>query len=84
MSSFKGFLVYQKAFSLAREIYEIAKTLPREEKYSLTDQIRRSFGLFVLILQRRVEKGYMCLISGRCHRIVMVEMPKLKFGWISP
>ena len=34
--------VYQKAYSLAMEIFNISKTWPREEKYSLTDQIRRS------------------------------------------
>ena len=39
--SFRGLTVYQKAFSLAMDIYEISKTFPKEEKYSLTDQIRR-------------------------------------------
>ena len=40
--SFKGLIVYQKAYKLAMKIFEITKTFPREEKYSLTDQIRRS------------------------------------------
>ena len=31
-----------KAFALAMEIFEISKSFPKEEKYSLTDQIRRS------------------------------------------
>ncbi len=39
---FRELLVYQKAFKVAMEIFEITKTFPREEKYSLTDQIRRS------------------------------------------
>jgi four helix bundle protein len=30
------------AFKQAMEIYEISKSFPKEEKYSLTDQIRRS------------------------------------------
>ena len=34
--------VYQKAFKAAMRIYEITKSFPNEEKYSLTDQIRRS------------------------------------------
>ena len=34
--------VYQAAFSLQQEIFRISKTFPREETYSLTDQIRRS------------------------------------------
>ncbi|MDQ0476830.1 four helix bundle protein [Chryseobacterium sp. MDT2-18] len=38
----KDLVVYQKAFSAAMEIYTISKTFPQEERYSLTDQIRRS------------------------------------------
>jgi four helix bundle protein len=34
--------VYNLAFELAMEIYEISKTFPIDEKYSLTDQIRRA------------------------------------------
>ena len=34
--------VYQLAFQSAMEIFELSKTFPKEEKYSLTDQIRRS------------------------------------------
>ncbi|MCB9211159.1 MAG: four helix bundle protein [Ignavibacteriales bacterium] len=34
--------VYKMSFELAMRIYEISKTFPTEEKYSLTDQIRRS------------------------------------------
>ena len=34
--------VYRKAFEGAMQIYEISKKFPKEEIYSLTDQIRRS------------------------------------------
>ncbi|HUS11670.1 MAG TPA: four helix bundle protein [Pyrinomonadaceae bacterium] len=34
--------VFQLAYSLAMEIFHLSKTFPREETYSLTDQIRRS------------------------------------------
>ena len=34
--------VYKKAFEAAMEIFEISKSFPKEETYSLTDQIRRS------------------------------------------
>lgn len=40
--SFRDLVVYQKARQLSREIFGITKTFPREEMYSLTDQIRRS------------------------------------------
>jgi four helix bundle protein len=39
---FQDLLAYQKSFSLAMKIFEITKSLPKEEMYSLTDQIRRS------------------------------------------
>ena len=39
---FKKLIVYQKAFKLAMKIYKISISFPKEEKYSLTDQIRRS------------------------------------------
>jgi four helix bundle protein len=34
--------IYKIAFSIAMEIFELSKKFPVEEKYSLTDQIRRS------------------------------------------
>jgi four helix bundle protein len=34
--------VYKKAFEAAMEIFRTSKSFPREETYSLTDQIRRS------------------------------------------
>jgi four helix bundle protein len=40
--SHKELDVYQMAFEAAMKIYELSKKFPSEEKYSLTDQIRRS------------------------------------------
>lgn len=34
--------VYKKAFAAAMQIFEISKVFPKEELYSLTDQMRRS------------------------------------------
>ena len=42
IESFKDLIVYQKAYRLAMGIFEISKKFPKEEQYSLTDQIRRS------------------------------------------
>ena len=33
---------YQAVFSLQQEIFQVSKTFPKEEMYSLTDQIRRA------------------------------------------
>lgn len=35
-------LAYQKCFDLAMKVFVISKSFPKEETYSLTDQIRRS------------------------------------------
>jgi len=40
--SFKELKVYQLAFEAAKRIFSLSKRFPREETYSLTDQIRRS------------------------------------------
>jgi len=40
--SAKDLKVYQAAYALAMEVFGISKTWPAEERYSLTDQIRRS------------------------------------------
>lgn len=42
VSKHTDLIVYQIAFKAALHIYELTKTFPKEEKYSLTDQIRRS------------------------------------------
>ena len=42
INSFKDLKVYKLAFETALEIHELSKSFPVEEKYSLTDQIRRS------------------------------------------
>ncbi|WP_394370571.1 four helix bundle protein [Snuella sedimenti] len=39
---FKKLLAYQKSFDLAMDIFEVSKSFPKEEVYSLADQIRRS------------------------------------------
>ena len=42
IKSHEGLEVYQIAFGAAMEIFECSKKFPVEERYSLTDQIRRS------------------------------------------
>ena len=39
---FKKLLAFQKSFQLAMDVFQLSKSFPKEEKYSLTDQIRRS------------------------------------------
>ncbi len=42
VNSYRDLEVYKLARQLAHEIFEISKRFPREEMYSLTDQVRRS------------------------------------------
>jgi four helix bundle protein len=63
IESFKDLIVYQKAYKMAMEIFEISKSFPKEEKFSLTDQIRRSSRSVTSCLaeswaKRRYEKSF--------------------------
>ena len=42
ISSVRELDVYKVAFDTAMEIFELSKSFPKEEKYSLTDQVRKS------------------------------------------
>jgi len=39
---FRELRVYQQGFAAASRIYGLSKHRPKEERYSLTDQLRRS------------------------------------------
>jgi len=41
-SSYQDLIVWQKAMDLAQEIYKLAKRLPKEELFSLSNQMRRA------------------------------------------
>lgn len=60
--------VYQKAFTAAMQIFELSKSLPTEETYSLTDQIRRSSRSVCANLaeawrKRRYERSFISKLS---------------------
>ncbi|MFC1521486.1 four helix bundle protein [Elusimicrobiota bacterium] len=42
IKSHKDLEVYKKAFEVSMQIFEITKRFPRDERYSLVDQVRRS------------------------------------------
>lgn len=41
-NGYRDLKVFQLSYKLAMDIFEITKTFPKEERFSLTDQIRRS------------------------------------------
>lgn len=66
--SHKELKVYQLAYRLAMDIFEISKTFPKEERYSLTDQIRRSSrsvaaNMAEAFRKRRYEKAFVAKLS---------------------
>ena len=42
LNSAKDLEVYKKAYQVAMRVFEVSKRFPREERYALTGQIRRS------------------------------------------
>ncbi len=40
--SFRDLIVYKKSLQLQQEIFKLTKSFPKDETFSLTDQIRRS------------------------------------------
>jgi hypothetical protein len=42
LKNYKGLKVWQKSYELCLEIYRITAKFPKEERYGLTSQIRRS------------------------------------------
>jgi len=41
LQGFRDLKVYQLAYQLAMEIFELTKEFPKDERFLLTDQIRR-------------------------------------------
>lgn len=59
MSSFRDLIAYKKAFALSMEIFWLTKTFPKEEMYSLIDQIRRcSRSVFACIAEAYKKRKY--------------------------
>ena len=42
MAGYEDMSVYKKAFQMATMVFQLSKRFPKEEKYSLTDQVRRA------------------------------------------
>jgi four helix bundle protein len=66
--SHKDLEVYKLAFKAAMEIFEMSKKFPKEETYSLTDQIRRSSrsvcsNLAEAFRKRRYPKSFISKLS---------------------
>ena len=68
IATHKDLRVFQTAFKAAMEIYRLSKLFPVEEKYSLTDQVRRSSrsvcaNLAEAFRKRRYPKNFVSKLS---------------------
>src|SRR6266545_2724104 len=63
IANFKDLIVYKKAFEHAMKIFHLTKAFPKEEQYSLTDQVRRSSRSICANIERRGEKDVIRPIS---------------------
>jgi four helix bundle protein len=68
ISTHKDLRVFQLAFVLSMKIYKVSKSFPVEEKYSLTDQVRRSSrsvcaNLVEAFRKRRYPKNFVSKLS---------------------
>lgn len=68
IKSHRDLIVYQIAYRAAVEIYRLSKQFPPDERYSLTDQIRRSSrsvpaNLAEAYRKRRYEKAFISKLS---------------------
>ena len=78
--SFKTLLAYQKGFALAMEIFQLTKTFPKEELFSLTSLIVRSSRSVVQIFLKGIEKGNMkSILKVKC-LMPIVKILKLNYG----
>lgn len=52
--SFKDLVVWQKSYQLTREVYTLTKGFPDEERYGLTQQMRRA----AVAIPSNIAEGY--------------------------
>ena len=71
LKSFKDLSVWQKSYRLCLEIYRVTTTFPKEEKYGLTSQIRRS----VVSIPSNIAEGY-----GRKTTLDYIRMLYISYG----
>lgn len=68
IATHKDLRVYQASFQVAMAIYQLSKSFPPEEKFSLTDQVRRSSrsvcaNLAEAFRKRRYPKNFVSKLS---------------------
>lgn len=64
VQSFRDLEVYKLSKQLSKEVFELSKQFPKDEMYSLTDQIRRSSrSVGAQIAESRAKRKYETCMS---------------------
>jgi four helix bundle protein len=80
--TYKDLRVYRQAFDSAMEIFQLTQNIPKEEKYSLVDQVRRSSrsvctNIAEALKRRRYKKSFILRLndaeSEACETQVWLE-----------
>lgn len=71
MRSYRELVVWQKSVVLVKEIYALTDHFPKEEKFGLTSQMRRS----AISTPSNIAEGY-----ARKHRQEYVQFARIAFG----
>ena len=71
LKNYRELKVWQKSYKLCLEIYRITAKFPKEEKYGLTSQIRRS----VVSIPSNIAEGY-----GRKTTLDYIRMLYISYG----
>ena len=71
LKNYKDLNVWQKAYKLCLEIYRITTKFPKEEKYGLTSQIRRS----AVSIPSNIAEGY-----GRKTTLDYIRLLYISYG----
>ncbi|KKS04522.1 MAG: hypothetical protein UU56_C0005G0021 [Candidatus Curtissbacteria bacterium GW2011_GWA2_41_24] len=69
--SYKDLIVWQKAFKLALNVYEVTKKFPKEEVYGLTSQMRRC----AISIPSNIAEGY-----ARHRRLEYIQFLQIAFA----
>jgi four helix bundle protein len=81
IKSIDDLAVYRLAFEAAMEIFELSKKFPPEEKYSLTDQIRRSSRSVAINIREGFAKRFYVKVFQR-HCLDSAGSSEETRGWL--
>ena len=74
--------VYQAAMDAAMDIFQLSKSFPAEEKYSLTDQMRRSSrSVCANIGEAWRKRRYRAAFIADVYKRQVINRPRWDFSW---